>query len=133
MPRDSLIFVVDDFEALLNSLTRLLIASGYPLTQGYARAADAVQVMPYITPDLVLMDVALSRLDVYHDGCAAVTDIARRWPEVRCALLTGWSIGSPELALCPPGLPVLTKPYPAKHLGEWVEHILAQPPWKCPE
>lgn len=78
--------------------------------------------------DLVLIDVSLRPTDSYSNGCALGTALAREWPRVRVLFVSGH--GEEHLRLfCPPGIPLLQKPFGPAELRERVRQVLGAPPW----
>jgi DNA-binding NarL/FixJ family response regulator len=82
------LLLVDDHEAFAVSAAQLLSADERIEVVGIARDGDeAVELTEQLEPDLVLMDIAMPRVD----GVSATRTIRERCPDVRVVMLTGRS------------------------------------------
>lgn len=111
------LLVVEDDPVQLGTMTKWMQQSGLE-TRMATSAEDALIQIEQTSPDLVLTDFGLPGLS----GISLIEQIRRRWPAIRCALMTDWtrvSEHSYEIdALRAEGTPLLIKPLrPADIVG----------------
>ncbi len=123
------ILVVDD-QPVRDAFVRMLQAAGLERSAPFRTVREAFFQMERHEAALVILDVSLALDDDYLDGCRAGLDLIRRWPKARVLFLTGWDRGAEAMAECPPGAPMLQKPFGAKELIERVKSVLISPPWR---
>ena len=75
MPRKKKILIVEDEAIFATSMQRVLIKSGYDVSEPVATGEEAVERAKEETPDLVIMDVML---EGEIDGIEAAVDIRAR-------------------------------------------------------
>jgi two-component system response regulator FixJ len=69
MPADQLIYIVDDDEAVRDSLAVLLEASGYT-TRGFASAEEFLGAAPTLRPGVLIADISMPGMDGLElQGC----------------------------------------------------------------
>ncbi len=64
-PAKARILIVDDEEGVITTFVDFLTASGYEAT-GYTDAQEALQALNSFSPDLVLLDIMMPRVDGYE-------------------------------------------------------------------
>ena len=120
------ILVVDDDAPFRRAVLRMLAAANLP-AEGMRTAREAILAMEMHQARAVLLDVTLAEDDEYPDGCDAALVIARRWPNTRVAIMTGWSFRD-----LPPGcdgFALLMKPFSGAELVNRVRDLLGRPLW----
>jgi two-component system cell cycle response regulator CpdR len=119
MPR---ILVVDDETAIRGLLESAFSEAGYDVRG----AADALEAMALCTKehfDMVLSDVVMPGMD----GHELVQWLAKTFPGIPCALMTGFEAECKDCPFDPP-CPLLRKPFPPKEAVALVTRILNAPP-----
>lgn len=85
MDKKHRILIVDDHTLLRAGLRALLIQDpGLEVIGEAENGRDAIRAVGQLTPDLVLMDLTMPGMN----GIEAVTEIKRRYPEVRVLVMT---------------------------------------------
>lgn len=120
--------VVDDYPAINRMFVRQLQAAGYT-AEGFSTGGAAMAHLERAPAHLAILDVTLSGWDTYPHGCALARAMRERWPDLRLIFVSGYA--SKEIrAICPPDLPVLTKPVMnSSAFVAYVAEVLAAPPW----
>ncbi|HMB54519.1 MAG TPA: response regulator transcription factor [Thermoanaerobaculia bacterium] len=81
------IFVVEDHAAAREALCELLgIDRDLTVAGSAASAEEALEALEEITVDLLLVDMALPGMN----GTDLIRRARERWPDVRCAVLSGF-------------------------------------------
>lgn len=112
--------IVDDAEAPLKALQRILRAQGHQVVGTARNGADAVEAFERLHPDVVVMDVIMPRMN----GLDALMAIRRRHPKA-CVVMAS-SLQSCETALEAERLGALyclPKPYEECRVAKVVEAI----------
>jgi DNA-binding NarL/FixJ family response regulator len=78
------ILIVDDHEAVRDSLRRLLSSSEWTISGEACDGFEAVEKTRSIRPDLVLMDISMPRMD----GIAATRIIRQEMPEAEVIVIS---------------------------------------------
>jgi signal transduction histidine kinase/predicted RNA-binding protein with RPS1 domain len=103
------ILVVEDDLAQRGAMTRWMQQAGLQPC-AVSSAEEALEQIERKLPELVLTDFGLPGMS----GIAALQQIRRRWPALRCALMTDWARVNEHTnasdALCADGIQLLIKP-----------------------
>jgi NarL family two-component system response regulator LiaR len=78
------VFVVDDHPMVRRGLAALVSDAGYRFVGEAADGHEAVQLIPDIQPDVVLLDLMMPRMD----GVSVIVNLAPRLPRTRFVMLT---------------------------------------------
>ena len=79
------VLIVDDHTLLRAGLRALLVQDpGFEVVGEAENGRDAIRAVGQLTPDLVLMDLTMPGMN----GIEAITEIKRRYPEVRVLVMT---------------------------------------------
>ena len=85
MDKKHRILIVDDHTLLRAGLRALLLQDvGFEVVGEAENGRDAIRAVGQLTPDLVLMDLTMPGMN----GIEAITEIKRRYPEVRVLVMT---------------------------------------------
>ena len=85
MDKKHRILIVDDHTLLRAGLRALLLQDvGFEVVGEAENGRDAIRAVGQLTPDLVLMDLTMPGMT----GIEAITEIKRRYPEVRVLVMT---------------------------------------------
>ncbi len=85
MDKKHRILIVDDHTLLRAGLRALLMQDvGFEVVGEAENGRDAIRAVGQLTPDLVLMDLTMPGMN----GIEAITEIKRRYPEVRVLVMT---------------------------------------------
>jgi DNA-binding NarL/FixJ family response regulator len=85
MDKKHRILIVDDHTLLRAGLRALLLQDvGFEVVGEAENGRDAIRAVSQLTPDLVLMDLTMPGMN----GIEAITEIKRRYPEVRVLVMT---------------------------------------------
>ncbi|MEI7535915.1 MAG: response regulator transcription factor [Comamonadaceae bacterium] len=85
MDKKHRILIVDDHTLLRAGLRALLVQDpGFEVVGEAENGRDAIRAVGQLTPDLVLMDLTMPGMN----GIEAMTEIKRRYPEVRVLVMT---------------------------------------------
>lgn len=85
MDKKHRILIVDDHTLLRAGLRALLVQDpGFEVVGEAENGRDAIRAVGQLTPDLVLMDLTMPGMN----GIEAITEIKRRYPEVRVLVMT---------------------------------------------
>ena len=115
------ILVVDDLPYLREVQVLLLNEAGYATT-ALGNAREALERLPTIAPDLILLDVAMPGMD----GRQFLTELraAPEWKRLPVILTTGRALEELEPDL---GCEVLAKPFTEGALLDIVRRVLGPP------
>lgn len=91
-----MILIIDDDSAIRSSLGFMLKRSGYDVTS-VASPEEAIDVVRFTTPELILMDMNFSLATDGEEGLTLLKQIKIFRPEVPVILMTAW--GSIQLAV----------------------------------
>jgi DNA-binding NarL/FixJ family response regulator len=81
----SSLLLVEDHEALADMIANLLRQKGNFQVAGHARSGeDALKLLPHMAVDLVIVDVALPRMN----GIDLVAAISKKYPGLPCMMLS---------------------------------------------
>src|SRR5688572_26856254 len=83
---DITVSIVEDDEALRQTLSRYLNTRGFRCVSAYGSAEDALRDLPRAKPDVVLMDINLPR----KSGIECVTELKGLAPTSKCIILTAF-------------------------------------------
>lgn len=84
------ILLADDHAIVRRGLEMVLsLEADFQVVGEAANGEEAIQLAKHLSPDLVLLDVKMPRLD----GVAAAREIARRCPHTKILMLTGIEVG----------------------------------------
>lgn len=78
------VMLVEDHPVYLDGLTSLVHASGMQVVGAATSAADALALFPGVTPDVVVIDIALPD----GDGAALTAELIEQRPGLRVLILT---------------------------------------------
>ncbi|HJS86066.1 MAG TPA: response regulator [Acetobacteraceae bacterium] len=99
------VLLVEDDDSVRSSLADLLVDAGLRVTP-VASACEALGIAENTQPAVLLADV---RLGPGMNGLALVAEARRRWPGIRCVLMTGDPVAAQT---CEAGADLfLTKPF----------------------
>ncbi len=85
MDKKHRILIVDDHTLLRAGLRALLLQDvGFEVVGEAENGRDAIRAVSQLTPDLVLMDLTMPGMN----GIEAITEVKRRYPEVRVLVMT---------------------------------------------
>ncbi len=80
------ILIVEDHSLLVSALLRLLQEhGGYEVPEVASSAEQALEQLPRLKVDLVLVDISLPRMN----GIELVSKIRRKYPRLPCLMLSG--------------------------------------------
>ena len=80
--------IVDDNKELRNALEEIIsMSEGYKCTGTIGTAEDAINQLPLLKPDVVLMDIRLPGAS----GIEACEEITRNYPETKVIMLTSYA------------------------------------------
>ena len=80
------VFLVEDHPAMRRALRRLVEGEGDLVVLAEAASAeDALELLPKLQPDLVMVDLSLPRMS----GLDLIKILQRSRPELRCVVVTG--------------------------------------------
>lgn len=91
MSTPSRILLIEDDEALRQSLARLLVRSGYQVTEA-AHGHAALQCMRQEPAQVVISDMLMP----YMDGVETILALRRNWPGVKIMAVSGGGMNSAE-------------------------------------
>jgi DNA-binding response OmpR family regulator len=116
------ILVIEDRDCVRQLLTVVLEESGYQ-PQGFASALDALEHLPELEPELVLLDMDLPGMS----GSEFLRRIRTSawWATVPVMIISGFGESEPPSA--DRSVAVLAKPFDNATLIEWVEAMLRPP------
>lgn len=86
MKPDITVSIVEDDEALRQTLARYLNTRGFSCLSMHANAEDALQRLPQIKPDVILVDINLPG----RNGIECVTGLKSVLPASKCVMLTAF-------------------------------------------
>jgi DNA-binding NarL/FixJ family response regulator len=83
---DITVSIVEDNEALLETLARYLDTRGFRCVSSHGSAEDALRALPAVQPHVVLMDINLPR----KNGIECVAELKSLVPASKCIMLTAF-------------------------------------------
>ena len=122
-PKERIVLLVDDHEATVSSLRKVVELAGYPCVATVS-SSEAVRFCLSHMPRLVVTDLAMPRLD----GHQLARWIKRRYPSVPILLITGELIDDLALAeLEVTFTAVMSKPIAIERFLEQLAQLLPAP------
>ncbi|KAA6308156.1 Transcriptional regulatory protein ZraR, partial [termite gut metagenome] len=91
-----MILIIDDDSAVRSSLTFMLKRAGYE-TESVSSPKEAIEVVRFLEPDLLLMDMNFSLSTTGEEGLTLLKQVKLFRPGVPVILITAW--GSIQLAV----------------------------------
>jgi DNA-binding NtrC family response regulator len=119
------LLVVEDHGQIRRMIPRIVGRLGWR-TRDAERAEEALGELESEPVDLVISDIRLPGMN----GCRLIREIAKRWPETRCMLITAYV--TMDMAGCVDSMPILQKPFTFEALEEKITRVMSAPPWRPP-
>ena len=114
------VLIIDDEKVILDLTAIILKNRGYQVLTAQS-AAEGMQVIAREHPDLVLLDYMMPQMD----GCTALKEIRRRFPEAYVIMFTGKGSESIAVDLMKAGAAdYILKPFNNQDLVERIEQVL---------
>ncbi|HSH02712.1 MAG TPA: response regulator [Anaerolineae bacterium] len=112
--------IADDAPFIRLRLTKLLESAGYEVVAA-SNGEDVLQLYPLTNPDLVILDIAMPKLD----GLKALEKLMEQWPEAQVIMLTALDQEDVVVSAMKLGAKdFITKPYDGEQLLQAVRQII---------